>query len=168
MHGPRGGRGPRGGARALASGVLVFFFPRKKFALATPQGCRLLLPPLLRPWAHTSGCRLQSAFPCEKCKIFKSQRFFQLVQKERAPVSLGDSELQRESCLVPTRPDYRILPGHSGVAPFCRGDWLALGDLRICSDRILEACTRLAPDPGTHSPEPQECAGDWPIIVDSP
>lgn len=22
-----------------------FFFPRKKFALATPQGCRLLLPP---------------------------------------------------------------------------------------------------------------------------
>lgn len=48
MHGPRGGRGPGGGARALAPGVLVwifFFFPRKKFALATPQGCRLLLPP---------------------------------------------------------------------------------------------------------------------------
>lgn len=28
-------------------------------------------------------------------------------------MSLGDSELQRDSCLVPTRPDYRILPGHS-------------------------------------------------------
>lgn len=55
VHGPREGRGPGGGARALASGVLVwifFFFPRKKFALATPQGCRLLLPPPPSLGAH--------------------------------------------------------------------------------------------------------------------
>lgn len=146
----------------------LFFFSAKEVCFGHASRLPPLPAPLLRPWAHTSGCRFLSAFPCDKCKIFKSQRFAQLVQKERAPVSLGDSELQRDSCLVPTRPDYRILPGHLGVAPFCREDWLALGDLRICSDRILEACTPLAPDPGTHSPEPQECAGDWPIIVDSP
>lgn len=60
----------------MASGVLVwlffFFFPRKKFALATPQGSRLLLPSP-RPSAHTSWCRLQTSFLGEGCRFCKSQ-----------------------------------------------------------------------------------------------
>lgn len=100
MHGPRGGGGlEEGHALCLRVFWFGFFFPRNKFALATPQGCRRLLP-LLRPWAHTSGCRLQSSFPCEKCKIFESQRLAHLVQKERAPESLGAPQLRRDSCLV--------------------------------------------------------------------
>lgn len=128
------------------------FFSAKEVCFGHASRLPPPLAPLLRPWAHTSGCRLQSAFPCEKCKIFKSQRFAQLVQKERAPVSLGDSDLQRDSCLVPTRPDYRILPGHSGVAPFCREDWLALGDLRICSDRIRRLARHSLPTLGHTRP----------------
>lgn len=57
----------------MALGVLVWiFFPRKKFALATPQGGRLLLPPPPPLGAHL-WCRLQSAFRCESCKFCKSQ-----------------------------------------------------------------------------------------------
>lgn len=54
----RVGWGPRGGVRSVASGVLVwlffFFFPRKKFALATPQGSRLPLPSPPAVRAHLS------------------------------------------------------------------------------------------------------------------
>lgn len=71
VHGPREGRGPGGGARALASGVLVwiFFFFRERSLLWPRLKAAASSCPLLRPWVHTSGCRLQSSFLCEKCKI---------------------------------------------------------------------------------------------------
>lgn len=49
-----------------------FFFFRERSLLWPRLKAAASSCPLLRPWAHTSGCRSQSAFPCEKCKIFKS------------------------------------------------------------------------------------------------
>lgn len=120
--------------RGASSGVGCFgldFFFRERSLLWPRLKAAASSCPLLRPWAHTSGCRLQSSFLWEKCKFCSSQRLAHLVQKERAPVSPGAPQLQRDSCFLwsPTRRDCRILPGHSGVAPFCRPDWLTLSAL---------------------------------------
>lgn len=67
----RAGRGPGGGARAVASGVLVWiFFPRKKFALATPQGGRLLLPPPPPLRAHLS-VQIAKRLPLRELQILQ-------------------------------------------------------------------------------------------------
>lgn len=64
------GGGPEEG-RALWRPVFWFrfFFFRERSLLWPRLKAATSSCPLLRPWVHTSGCRLQSSFLCEKCKI---------------------------------------------------------------------------------------------------
>lgn len=90
-----------------------FFFSAKEVCFG--HASRLPPPPApsSAPGRTPLGADCKAPFLARSAKFSRAKRFAQLVQKERAPVSLGDSELQRDSCLVPTCPDYWILPGHS-------------------------------------------------------
>lgn len=83
----------------MASGVLVwlFFFPRKKFALATPQGSRLPLPSPPAVRAHLS-VQIAKLLPWREPQILQEPGSPTLYKERR--VSPLNSQLQRAGRLI--------------------------------------------------------------------
>lgn len=156
----RAGRGPRGEVRAVPSGVLVwlFFFPRKKFALATPRGGRLLRPPPPPLRAHLS-VQIAKRLRWSELQILQ-QPDSPTLQKQRlvSPGSLGcrkgqERERERERdrrfpALITSPPRLHGLPGPFRVARFCAEDCTSPSLLGSAAFRILEACKLGSPAPG--------------------
>lgn len=159
VHGPRGGRGPGGGARAQASGVLVwifFFFSAKEVCFG--HAPRLPPPPApssSAPGRTPLGADCKAPFLARSAKLSRARGSPTWCGRSARLCPLGTLSCKETAARSPTRPDYRILPGHSGVAPSCRGLADPRRALRICYVLIPESRSRAAlPTPGHTRPNP--------------
>lgn len=133
-----------------------FFFSAKEVCFG--HAPRLPPPPApssSAPGRTPLGADCKAPFLARSAKLSRARGSPTWCGRSARLCPLGTLSCKETAARSPTRPDYRILPGHSGVAPSCRGLADPRRALRICYVLIPESRSRAAlPTPGHTRPNP--------------